>query len=301
VLRVQTYRRRSHAQEARRGRPHVENPTRHCRRHALREPALGLTARPAPPPQTPGRPKQKQYDVFIAYAYEDKDAVARPLADVLRKRLNVWYDEFALDVGDSLRREIERGLAGSRYGVVILSPNFFKKEWPQKELDGLTAREVEGRKVVLPVWHEIDAEGVRREAPSLADKVAARTGDGIGAVAAKLLAVITGREDDISGALHTQRGDVMGDRAGALSVDTEVELRRPEFERQIAKLRPQQEVVLHYVVRVGDSDATQLRQFLGEQGQTVSLSRRRPSVDDHRRDRPFGSQIEGQRIRTLSV
>ena len=160
---------------------------------------------PQPPLQKPRHSKRKsrrvrqtEYDVFIAYAYEDKEAVARPLADVLRKSLDVWYDEFALDVGDSLRREIERGLAVSRYGVVILSPNFFKKEWPQKELDGLTAREVEGRKVVLPVWHEIDAEGVRRVAPSLADKVAARTSDGIGAVAAKLLAVITGREDDIA-------------------------------------------------------------------------------------------------------
>src|SRR2546426_12137698 len=157
--------------------------------------ALSLTARPGPPPQTPRRPKQRQYDVFIAYAYEDKESVARPLADVLRKSLDVWYDEFALDVGDSLRREIERGLAGSRYGVVILSPNFFQKEWPQKELDGLTAREVEGRKVVLPVWHEIDVEGVRRAAPSLSDKVAARTSEGIGAVAARLLDVITRRDD----------------------------------------------------------------------------------------------------------
>ena len=153
--------------------------------------------RPAPArerPKQPKQPKLKLYDVFISYAYEDKEAVARPLADALRENLTVWYDEFALRIGDSLRREIERGLARSRYGVVILSPSFFEKEWPQKELDGLTAREVEGRKVILPVWHEIDAERVRRVAPSLADKVAARTSEGIGAVAAKLLEAITGRE-----------------------------------------------------------------------------------------------------------
>jgi len=53
---------------------------------------------------------------------------------------------------------------------------------------------VEGRKVVLPVWHEIDAEAVRSVAPSLADKVAARTSEGITAVAAKLLDAITGRD-----------------------------------------------------------------------------------------------------------
>jgi len=53
-------------------------------------------------------------------------------------------------------------------------------------------------------------------------------------------------------------------------VDLELELRRPEFERAIAKLAPKQEAVLHYVVRVGDSDAPQLRQFLNEQGESGS-------------------------------
>src|SRR2546426_7556214 len=53
-------------------------------------------------------------------------------------------------------------------------------------------------------------------------------------------------------------------------VDLELELRRPEFERAIAKLDQEQEAVLHYVVQVGDSDAPQLRQFLNEQGQAVS-------------------------------
>src|SRR2546423_359737 len=81
------------------------------------------------------------WDLFISHASEDKDDVARPLADLfIQKGLKVWYDEYTLIVGDSLRRSIDRGLAGSRYGLVILSPHFFEKEWPQKELDGLVAR-----------------------------------------------------------------------------------------------------------------------------------------------------------------
>ena len=90
------------------------------------------------------------WDVFISHAAEDKDAVARPLADALsRAGCRVWYDELTLSVGDSLSRSIDRGLAESRYGIVVLSPHFLAKEWPRRELDGLTVREVSSGKVIL--------------------------------------------------------------------------------------------------------------------------------------------------------
>src|SRR3546814_11969636 len=86
--------------------------------------------------------RELTHDVFICHASEDKDLVARPLAELLRGHgVTVWYDEFSLTVGDSLRRKIDRGLSDSRFGVVLLSPDFFRKEWPQAELDGLVARE----------------------------------------------------------------------------------------------------------------------------------------------------------------
>ncbi len=53
----------------------------------------------------------------------------------------MWFDEFSLQVGDSLRRAIDQGLAHSRFGIVILSPDFFEKQWPQWELDGLVVRQ----------------------------------------------------------------------------------------------------------------------------------------------------------------
>jgi len=107
-----------------------------------------------------------QRDVFISHASEDKDVIARPIAEeLLRRGRSVWFDEFELTLGDSLRRSIDRGLAESRFGLVILSPSFFAKQWPQRELDGLTTREIAGStKVILPVWHEVDhAYGPRRE------------------------------------------------------------------------------------------------------------------------------------------
>ena len=59
------------------------------------------------------------YDVFISHASEDKEEVVRPLANALRKAgLKVWYDEFELHIGDSLRRKIDQGLAKSRFGIV---------------------------------------------------------------------------------------------------------------------------------------------------------------------------------------
>ena len=93
----------------------------------------------------PGRPmtsraSQFEYDVFISHASEDKDAFVRPLAHALQEAgLKVWYDEFALKLGDSLREAIDRGLGASQYGLVVLSHRFFSKDWPQRELNGLFA------------------------------------------------------------------------------------------------------------------------------------------------------------------
>ena len=67
----------------------------------------------------------KEYDVFISHASEDKDSVVRPLAIALKnKGINVWYDEFELKIGDSLRRKIDQGLSRSKFGIVVLS-NFW--------------------------------------------------------------------------------------------------------------------------------------------------------------------------------
>ena len=116
------------------------------------------------------------YDVFISHATEDKDEVARPLAEALIERsLLVWYDEFELRIGDSLRRKIDAGLAQSRFGIVVLSHAFFAKNWPQYELDGLVTREMNGEQVILPLWHEITKQEVISHSPSLADKIARTT------------------------------------------------------------------------------------------------------------------------------
>ena len=127
-------------------------------------------------------------DVFISHAGEDKDHIARPLRDALVERgWSVWLDEAELDVGDSLYRQINEGLVHSRFGAVIISPSFLAKNWPQHELAGFAAREdASGDKVILPVWHQLGLQEVAARLPTLADRVAARSEEGIGVVADRL-------------------------------------------------------------------------------------------------------------------
>lgn len=116
------------------------------------------------------------FDVFISHASEDKDGVVRPLAKALQSSgLQVWYDEIELKIGDSLRRNIDKGIANSRFGVVVLSKSFFAKGWTNYELDGLVTRSVTGEQVILPIWHEITKQELIQYSPSLADKVARST------------------------------------------------------------------------------------------------------------------------------
>jgi len=119
-----------------------------------------------------------QFDVFISHASEDKDAVARPLAYALKKfELKVWYDEFELKIGDNLTQAILRdGLSKSRFGIVILSIDFFKKEWTRREFSEFEKRSgfIEKR-IILPIWHNVTKQQVIEFSPSLADKLARNT------------------------------------------------------------------------------------------------------------------------------
>jgi uncharacterized protein DUF1883/TIR domain-containing protein len=129
--------------------------------------------RDRPPPVEPGG---QTYDVFISHASEDKDAIVRSLANALSgKALKVWYDEFTLRIGDSLRQKIDRGLATSRVGLVVLSPSFIAKGWTNYELDGIVTRTMSGEQILLPIWHDITKQQVIDFSPSLADKVARST------------------------------------------------------------------------------------------------------------------------------
>lgn len=121
----------------------------------------------------------KMFDLFISHATPDKDEVVRPLAEALKTRgADVFYDEWEIRVGDSLREKIDAGLARSRFGVVILSESFLaRRQWTERELNGLFALEGEGHPRILPVWHNVTKTQVASYSPVLADRAALKTAD----------------------------------------------------------------------------------------------------------------------------
>src|ERR1700693_3916978 len=132
-----------------------------------------------------------KWDAFISHASEDKESFVIPLVtELIKYGLEIWFDKVTLKVGDNLRRSIDEGLAGSRYGIVIFSPSFFAKNWPQSELDGLFARQMDGQQVILPVWHHIGSKDLLKIVPMLVVTKAANSKDGIGTVVRELVAVI---------------------------------------------------------------------------------------------------------------
>ncbi|MEP6540441.1 MAG: toll/interleukin-1 receptor domain-containing protein [Bryobacteraceae bacterium] len=175
-------------------RPQVEK--RHWQTQRNHTIDLGYAKAPAPVPLTAAAPPKSQvgkYDFFLSHAWEDKERFARPLYHALiAAGASVWFDEAVLNIGDSLRRKIDEGLARFRYGIVVISPSFLNKEWPQRELDALVALEVQsGKTKILPIWHEIDKATLIQRSPTLADKVAGQSSEGIPALVQKILAVIS--------------------------------------------------------------------------------------------------------------
>lgn len=126
---------------------------------------------------------------FICHDWRDKSTIARPLAVELSKMMcPVWFDEFSLKVGDSLRQNIEKGIKECKKCIVILSPSFFSNNgWTKVEFNSIFSREIiEKGHVILPVWHQVSKEQVYEYSPSLVDRLGVSTDLTIEEIARKL-------------------------------------------------------------------------------------------------------------------
>ena len=113
---------------------------------------------------------------FISHDSNDKDDIARPIAQGLAKMgLSVWFDEFSLKPGDRLRESIEKGMKDCKKCILILTPNFLANSgWTVKEFNMIFTREIlEEKPLVVPVWAGVDKKDVYEYSPSLVNVLGA--------------------------------------------------------------------------------------------------------------------------------
>ena len=129
----------------------------------------------APPPavQAAYIPEStNEFDAFLCHASEDKDAIVRPFAQVMKQNgLKPWIDEKQLGWGDNLVRRIQEGLARSQFVVVFLSEAFLAKKWPDTELNTALSMEIGGRTLVLPLLLGLTHETLQARYPIVSAKV----------------------------------------------------------------------------------------------------------------------------------
>lgn len=132
-----------------------------------------------------------EYDAFISHAVEDKIPIANELcAKLERAGLKIWYSGKELGIGDSIEKTIQKGLNRSRYGIVIFSPTYLAKNWTIREFYTLLAKEIEERKVILPVLYNVTLDDLKNKDLVMADRFAVDSDKGIDHVVERLVGEI---------------------------------------------------------------------------------------------------------------
>ncbi|MGH9381604.1 MAG: toll/interleukin-1 receptor domain-containing protein [Thermoanaerobaculia bacterium] len=130
-------------------------------------------------------------DVFLCHAWDDRSGAAKELHDLLQSRgVKVWFSEKDVVLGTPLLREIDRGLAKSRVGIVLVTPALLRRLQAEgiadKELSALLARDL-----LVPVVHDTTYEALREVSPLLGSRSGLNTAeDTMASVAAKLAELV---------------------------------------------------------------------------------------------------------------
>lgn len=126
--------------------------------------------------QQPPQPDRR--DVFLCHAWNDRQGAAKNLYDLLvSKGVSVWFSEVDLRLGTSMLREIDKGLAKSRVGIVLVTHAFLDRVQKEgsvsdKELSALLARDQ-----LVPIVHDTTYEALRDVSPLLASRSGLSTGE----------------------------------------------------------------------------------------------------------------------------
>ncbi|MCW1928677.1 toll/interleukin-1 receptor domain-containing protein [Bhargavaea beijingensis] len=120
---------------------------------------------------------EKEYDVFISHASEDKKSFVEPLARALQEGgITTWYDTDQIGWGQSIRSSIDAGLIKSRFCIVVLSQHFLDKYWTNYELNGIFQKDANTQEsVILPIWHNVTKDEIQKRNLSITDTLAMNT------------------------------------------------------------------------------------------------------------------------------
>lgn len=121
--------------------------------------------------KTKGNNKIKEYDVFISHANKDKEDFVEELYKSLNKLgVDIFYDEKSLEWGDNWKDKILKGTQKAEFAIIVISGNFFDREWTERELtEFLNRQNRNGQKLILPILYNIAIEQLQEKYPSISD------------------------------------------------------------------------------------------------------------------------------------
>ena len=101
-----------------------------------------------------------EFDVFISHANKDKEDLIEELYQSLNTLgVNIFYDKESLEWGDNWKDRILNGTKKAEFAIIVISENFFDREWTERELAGFLNRQNRnGQKLILPILHNITTE-----------------------------------------------------------------------------------------------------------------------------------------------
>lgn len=112
-----------------------------------------------------------EYDVFISHASKDKADLVEELYQSLSKLgVAIFYDKESLEWGDNWKDRILTGTKKAEFAIIVISENFFDREWTERELsEFLNRQNRNGQKLILPILHNITVSQLQKKYPSVAD------------------------------------------------------------------------------------------------------------------------------------
>ena len=113
----------------------------------------------------------QEFDVFISHANKDKEELVEELYRSLNKLgVSIFYDKESLEWGDNWKDRILNGTKKAEFAIIVISENFFDREWTERELsEFLNRQNRNGQKLILPIIHNITNEQLKSKYPNVAD------------------------------------------------------------------------------------------------------------------------------------